>query len=161
MTTKDEQGSVSTDVASLGPDPLSGLIEYARSIQPESDDEVQRRILDNILRAQSPAELLNAGSSMPAEQIAGHPLRIEEIRAAESTQADGMDMYLHVDATLLRSGDRVTFSTGSRDVVVKLLLASRNGWLPMNAKLVKADKPTAAGYYPMFIRPLADNEEPF
>lgn len=157
----DETGTTTSTSLEGSTDPLTDLIDYARSIEPEDEDAVQRRILESMLKAKSAEELLNAGASIPASQLVDIPLRIERIRAAESTMGGGMDMYLHVDATILANKDHVTFSCSARDVVVKLLLASKEGFLPMNAKLEQSKKATKNGYFPMFIRSVADDELPF
>lgn len=160
MTTDRDEIVPSTELEA-GDSPFAKLIEYARSIEPEDDEAVQRRILDGILRADNPTDLLNAGGSVPAEQVLNMPMTVLAIRAAESSFTEGAPMYLHVDAKFLGNGDAITFSTGASDVIAKLLKADMEGWLPQDIVLYRRDKATKAGYFPIFARAVTDQERPF
>lgn len=158
--TKDRTAGEATDLATTV-DPVAALWEHAQTLTVEDDAEVQERILRNILASNSVHNLLTAGAAVPADDVLGIPLRFHAIRAAESEYDAGSDHYLHCDVEVLSNGDRMTISCGARDVVVKLLTASMRGWLPLDARLERAKKATKAGYFPVFIRPLNDDGEPF
>jgi hypothetical protein len=139
-------------------DPWGELMAYAESLPTEDVEQVQERILRAILSSQGPTELLDAGAATPASQLEGIPLRISALHPSDSTYEEGPDKYLHVEATIIATGDAVTFSTSARDVVVKLLYASMRGWLPFDAVLRTSKRPTEAGYFPVFLQNLSPDD---
>lgn len=140
---------------------LAEFNDYVNGLAAVDDDEVSRRILESILKATSAQDILNAGGAIPATDLLNVPLRIEQIRASESTYIEGNDFYLHVDVTVLANKDKLTISCGSQDVCTKLVQLARHGFLPINAKIEQATKATKKGFFPLFLRPLGADEEPF
>lgn len=134
---------------------------YVNTLAIDDDEDVQLRILEQILKATTPHEILNAGEAIPATELLNVPLEITGIRASESGFVEGNDFYLHVDAIILANKDKVTFSTGSQDVCVKLVQLARHKFLPMYARLEQADRPTKKGFFPVFLRALDKDQEPF
>ena len=47
------------------------------------------------------------------------------------------------------SGETHVLTCGAKSVVQKLAKADAEGWLPRWLSIVKAEKPTRAGYYPL------------
>lgn len=166
-TTKHDQGpeldAESTELAPADSEQsmTAALMDHARTLQPESTEQVQERILANIIRSGNITDLLNAGSATPAQELYDVPLHFTGIRASESEYAEGPELYLHVDATILSNGDHVTVSCGARDVVVKLLVADQRGWFPFDAVITQSKKATADGFYPVFLRPIDPHKQPF
>jgi len=117
---------------------------------------VQERILRNLLAATTAHDVLTAGGVTPAKELYGMALTVLGIRASESTFVDGPDKYLHVDAVLKSNGDRITFSCGASDVVMKLTVADMRGLFPLDCKMNQSTKPTKDGYYPVFLQELED-----
>ena len=154
----------STDLVALAnslataDDPWGELMAYAESLTTETTEDVQERILRSILSSTGPTELLDAGAATPAKTLIGIPLRIEALHPSDSTYEEGPDKYLHVEATIIANGDRVTFSTSARDVVVKVLFASMRGWLPFDAVLRESKRATKDGYFPLFLQNLSPED---
>lgn len=139
-------------------DPFAELMAYAETLETETTEDVQERILRSILASNSPEEILKAGASTPAEAILNIPIEILSLHPADSTYAEGPDKYLHLECRIVSNGDRITVSTSARDVVVKVLYMAMRGWLPHEAVIVKGARPTAAGNWPLFLK---DAEAPF
>ena len=131
---------------------IEELTAYINGLEPEDEEEVQERILRNILRAGSPDELAGAGAAVKAIELAGIHLRAHALHPAESDFSDGPGWYLHVDVETVGNGDRLTMSVGAQDVVVKLVQAARRGWLPFDFRMERAQKATKAGFFPLFMR---------
>lgn len=167
MTINEEQTIGEGDVATLPAvdTPISAQLaefrEYVNGLSAVDDDDVQERILTAILKATTPQDILAAGNAVPATELLNVPLMIEGIRASESTLDGANDFYLHVDAVVIANNDRITFSCGAQDVCVKLVQLARHGFLPMKAKIEQAAKATKKGYFPLFLRPLNADDEPF
>lgn len=140
---------------------LAALKEHAATLTVEDPAEVQERIVRQILRAQTPEDLLRAGEATPSQEVYGVPLRITGIRASESDFEEGNDLYLHIEATIIGNGDQLTVSCGARDVCAKLIVADMRGWFPIDARIEKAGKPTKDGFYPVFLRMLDGAGKPF
>ena len=139
-----------------GTNALVAYREHLKNLTPEDPAEIQERILRAILEAGSAEDVINAGAALAMDKVLDLPLTVERIRAGESTFADGPDYYLLVDATIKSNGDKVTFSTGASDVVMKLTALDMKGFLPCDVKLVRSTKPTAKGFYPVFLKPIED-----
>ena len=134
---------------------IEELSAYIAGLEPEDDAEVQDRILRSILSASSPEDLVKAGGTVPTEELLNIHLRAHAIHPDESRFESGPGWYLHVDVETVANGDRMTMRTGAADVVVKLVQAARRGWLPLDFKMEKAQAPSKAGYYPIFMRSVA------
>lgn len=161
MTTTETD--VGTDVAATTSpsDAMERFKAHVAKLSVDDPETVAQRIIANIIGADNPTDLLNAGSSIPAATIIGQPIIVDAIRASESTMADGQDWYLHVDARFASNGQAFTFSSGSADVSAKLVKADMEGWFPLRCKIEQATKATAAGYFPLFLRPLDKDDQPF
>lgn len=161
MTTTDDQEIAGTDVANPALGTVEAFKAHIAKLTKVEDEDVQGKILALILAADTPTDLLNAGSSIPAESIAGQSITVHAIRADESLLPDGQDFYLHVDASYNGNGRHFTFSTGSMDLTAKLVSADMRGWFPLRCRVERAERPTKAGYFPLFLRALNPDDEPF
>lgn len=156
----DDQGDQLATIETTD-DQAAALFDHAQSLKAESAEQIQERILRNVLASGSITDLLNAGSATPAQELYDVPLKFTGIRASESEYQDGPELYLHVDARILSNDDAVTVSCGARDVVMKLLVADQRGWFPFDAVITQAKKPTKDGFYPVFLRPIDQHKQPF
>lgn len=134
---------------------------HIESLAVSDNVDVQEKVLRQVLAATTAADILRAGEAVPADTLCDVPLRILGIRASESGFVDGADYYLHVDAEIVSNGDPVTFSCGASDVAMKLIRMDQLGLFPTVVRLEKAKKATQAGFFPMFLRPVNDDGEPF
>ncbi len=139
---------------------LAEFFDYANSLTAEDDDQVQERILASILAANTAQDILRAGDAIPADDLINVPLMVRNIRVSDSTYEDGMDIYLHVEATKLGSDEQVTFAAGARDIVVKLIAMHMRHLLPVPCVIRKKEKATKAGFFPLFLRVIPPDEMP-
>lgn len=168
MSDNDQTGDQGDDAADSGDrlpvnvsQEMQTFVEYARSLPSDDPQEVEERILRSLLTATTAEDILRAGEAMPATEVLDIPLTVMAIRGTESSYEDGSEVYLHVDAKIISNGDQVTFHCGARDVIVKLIRLDQLHMLPIDAVIHKADKPTKAGFYPLFLRALPPDERPF
>jgi len=135
---------------------LEAYRHHLETLQPEDPEAIQERILRQILKATTAEDIINAGAAVNTDKVLDMPMTVLSIRAGESTFKDGPDRFLIVDAIILSNGDKVTFSTSASDVVMKLTALDMRHMLPCDIRLSRATKPTAAGYYPVFLRTIEE-----
>lgn len=157
----DTPATPATDIATTEDVAVAAFFDHAASLVPEDDEAMQERILRNLLTATTVDDILRSGEATPASAIYGVPIRVHSIRASESDFSDGPERYLHVDVETLGNGDRLTVSCGARDVVMKLIRLDQLHMLPVTVRIEQSKKATKGGYFPVFLRPVDSNEEPF
>lgn len=161
MADKTDAKTKSTDVALTDDAAMQAFKDHIQGLSVEDPEQVQARILRNLMTAQTAQDVLGSGGVTPAADLIGVPLLIQGIRASNSDYEAGPDMYLHVDARIVANGDPVTFSTGARDCLLKLVRLDQLGAFPVEVVMRKASKPTKDGFYPIFLEASDTHEEPF
>jgi hypothetical protein len=154
--------AVDPETGEIVPAPAGGgaLDDYRRhlaTLEPEDPEVVQERILRARLKATTADEIINAGAMTKAESLLGVELTVLSIRGADSTIADGPERYLIVEARHKDTDVEVTFATSAADVVMALTLMDMKHLFPANIRLEQAKKPTAKGFFPIFIRTVEDS----
>lgn len=132
---------------------IEAFIAYADSLTIEDPEAQERRIIEQLLGAETTEDILTAGQVTPLEAIFGVGITVTGLRASESDFPDGSKVYLHIEATVIDTGQRVTLACGARDVMLKLVRLHQRGMLPVDVVIRRADKPTKRGFYPIFLTP--------
>jgi len=114
-----------------------------------------REIVARILQAPDAGAVLAQGQTVSAEAILGQPFELREVRFLKSgiDNPEGPDVYAILDAVDTDTGERQTVTCGSRNVMAQALRLKQLGELPAVVQIIRADKPTAAGFYPMWLAP--------
>lgn len=115
------------------------------------DDAGADEIVRQILAATSWDDLDAPWEGIKGEELVGVPLKIESAQVYPSDFADGLGVYLRVDAFRLDTGEKVNFSTGSVSIVAQIVKAYVEGWLPLFGKIVQSERPTEKGYFPQHL----------
>jgi len=118
---------------------------------PESEGDGADRIVLAILGAQSWEELSDPWNSERADRLVGVDIAIHTITRHVSSYAEGLGVFLVVHGKRLDTEEEMVFSTGSVSVVAQLVRAYALAAFPVYAQLIKSDRPTAKGYYPMHL----------
>lgn len=119
---------------------------------PQADGDGSARIVEALLDAADPFSLNTPWETESSKDLDGAVLVIEDLTAQRSDFADGLGVFLVVHAVTKRTGEPVTFTTGAVSVVAQLVRAYVMGWLPMLVEVVKSERPTKDGYYPIHLR---------
>lgn len=124
---------------------------YLASI-PEADDLGYERILAQIARAATPAELDRPWEAGDLEFYQDVLLRIESVRRLPSDFSGGLGWFLAIDAVVLNTGEKVVITNGAVGVVGQLAKAHALGAIS-GLKVIPhvAKKPTRQGYYPQHL----------
>lgn len=141
-----DQALTSAQVVAYMRDPRSVDVENF----VEDPDAVAARILRRTLDANSPDALFGEPEVWHAEDHLGQPLQFVEVAWLPSDRAEqgGSPIYgaFNVADT---NGETHVLTCGARSVVLKLAKADVEGWLPLWLRIVRADKPTKGGFYPL------------
>lgn len=143
-------------VVDLPAELVKQFAEMARTL-PRADEEGGARMLEAILNASSPEALNAVTEGIDSAKLAGEELVMESLSISPSDHAGGLGFFLVVKGIRVATGEPVTFTTGSMQTVAGLVRAHAQGWLPMAAKIVVADKPTKNGFYPQSLRIIKTN----
>jgi hypothetical protein len=100
---------------------------------PEADDDATERILAQLLAADSAADLNRPWEASGLEQWFDRAIEIRAVTRAPSDFEDGIGVYVVIQAKAIGTGKDVVITTGSTAVIAQLIMAHRNGWLPIVA----------------------------
>lgn len=117
----------------------------------DDPDAISKQILSELLAAETDEELEQVGSATGWLDYEGVPVEVRGFRWRKSDYTEGAPIYLIVFGTDMRNGDALTLTTGSKNVIAQLINLGSRDRLPCVRVLTRADKPTAQGYYPLWL----------
>lgn len=118
----------------------------------DDPDSISRSIIDQLLGADSDEALQDFGNAVGWRELLDVPVELHGFRWRVSDYAEGAPIYFIVSATRLDTGDRVTLTTGSLNVLAQLSNMARRGTLIGGVwQLHQAEKPTKAGFRPLWL----------
>lgn len=128
--------------------------------QPTVEDDPTEAMLALVLNAQSPAEWNAIFQSESLKDYAGRQVRLNAYRTAKSDFEGGLDHYLILDATDLKTGERIVLTCSSVMSIAQVLNAQARGAWPIDVEIVQKDKPTKAGFRPIHLKYLSQGSAP-
>ncbi len=144
----------STDLATLDEFDaiITGMAEAPEAVEADPA-EVSREIVAQLLAATSDEELELKGSTSWRDELMERPIEIRGFRWRKSDYAEGAPVYVLVQGVDLTTGEyHAAISCGSYNVLAQLSNLARRGQIPGAVwSLAKADKPTANGFYPLWL----------
>lgn len=138
---------------------LKSLLEKAKDDAVTNPAEIEERIFQQMLQANSLEELLTPQQVISWRDILDEPVTVKSVRFNESDFGDGDGIYAVIDGEI--GGKPVVLSCGARTPMIQLLIAQHQGWLPARLILTQSLRKTAAGYYPLNMLPAPAQEDPF
>lgn len=157
MAPTDTDKSVKGELITPGSDILSRFGEMRREIMPmldaipeTSNDEGEANIIAAILAAEALDDLDNPWEARGLDAFLDRKITVTGLRKGTSDFADGMGVYLLIDA-LDEQGRKMVLTTGSTSCVMQLVKAHTLGVLPATFIPRQAKKPSAAGYLPLHL----------
>jgi len=138
--------------------PTADIIAQAAqlvSVIPLGGEDASWSIVDQIMHAQSPADMEKIWSSGSFSDWLGRSIIVTDIHRGESDFKDGLGFFLILSCVDADTGEEFTVTTGSLNVVVQLAWAYTNMSLPFSCTPRQSDRPTADGYYPQRLSNLA------
>lgn len=144
-------------VTPAGPKISQTLATFAQmaSMLPQADEgDGAEAIVAQILSAATIEDLDAPWRAEEGKALIGKPISIVGAKARKSDYADGLGVFLVVDAVNLETGEATIFTTGSVSVVAQIVKAFCMDALPFNAMLCQSARPTKDGYYPLHLEVL-------
>ena len=115
-------------------------------------EQASRDIVMQILAAEDVDAVFDIAGTTPCEEVLDRPLQIDQARAMRSAYDAGATMYLLLDVVDLETGESLKVTCGARNVMAQLYRITQVGKLPVRARISRTDRPTAAGYYPLWLK---------
>lgn len=132
------------------------LVTNERVEAPEENAEAMAaEIVAQILAAETDEQLMaiEAGSAVGWRELLEVPVELLGFRWRPSDYDEGSSLYFVVFGNRLDNGDPVVLTTGARNVLAQLVNRAKRGTLTgAIVKLVQSEKPTKAGYRPLWLR---------
>ena len=124
-----------------------------RVLPPPVDPvEVNARITEQMLAAETPEEALRAGATIGFDELMGVPVEVRGFYFRPSTLKGDVRVYMLVDGYRLDEGEPCIITTSAVQVMRTLAVWGAKGWLPATFIVDKADTPTQDGFTPFTIR---------
>lgn len=118
----------------------------------DDPDSISRSIIDQLLGADSDEALQDFGNAVGWRELLDVPVELHGFRWRPSEFEQGAAIYFIVSATRLDTGDRVTLTTGSLNVLAQLSNMARRGTLVGGVwQLHQAEKATRNGFKPLWL----------
>ena len=123
-----------------------------------TSEDAAREIVARILDAQDFDAVLSTGSSTKAEDVLDVPFVLRDVRFQASGFEDGPPVYALIEAVDPETGETLTITCGSRNVMAQALRLKQLGALPTPkaVRIFRTDRPTASGFYPMWLGAASD-----
>ena len=111
-------------------------------------EAVAKRIDARIMSATSVAEVLGTDAVLHAQDYLNTPFQLLNVEWRPSDQPQGLPFYAVLTITST-DGEIIPMTTGARSVMIKAAKLHALGALPLWVRIVKNDKPTEAGNFPL------------
>lgn len=118
---------------------------------PETESDSGAGIIEAILGAVDVHDLDAPWDTKDPDALIGQWLIITDATRSMSTYKESLGVFLVITAVQEDTGEEITFTTGSMSIVAQVVKAYAQDMLPLRAKLVRAEKPTASGYWPQHL----------
>lgn len=115
----------------------------------DDPEEINRRIVTQILSAQTPEEVITPVEVQHARDLIDIPLEIADVSWNQSDYEAGNPWYAIVDAKRVDTGESIVVTCGGQKVMAQLFKYAIEKWFPMRAAFRQSERPTSAGYYPL------------
>lgn len=115
-------------------------------------EQASREIVLRILQADDVDQVFEQAGTTPCNEIIGRPIRISGARAMKSGFESGATMYLLLDVADVETGETLLVTCGARNVMAQLYRIQQLDGFPVDCRIVKTDRPTAEGYYPLWLK---------
>jgi hypothetical protein len=129
---------------------------YEIALVKQDPEQVAQRINAKIIGASSAAELFGDNQVLHAQDYLGTPFQLLSVEWRNSDLGEGLPFYA-VMQIATTEGEVLTMTTGAQSVCLKVAVAAAKGFLPTWVKIVKSDRPTEAGNYPLDIQASSPN----
>lgn len=119
---------------------------------PTVDDDPTPRMMAAMVQATSAEQWEELFAAAHFKDNAGKRVRIHTFRQSPSQYEGPLGVFFICDVTWLATGENDVLTIGSDMAMAQLLNCWKRGDLPHDFEIVRKDKPTRGGFYPMRLR---------
>lgn len=113
---------------------------------------ILEQLSERILNAESPDDILTPFDPQGMEDLLSTPIQIDGVGWLESDYSEGFPWYASLQVTRLDTGEESIRTVGGEQLMYQIAgFDMRDAW-PQVVQVVKAAKPTKAGFYPYKLR---------
>lgn len=149
----EEPEAAAAPLARVGNPILAPLREIIATI-PSATDDPTARMMAAIANSPDAASWEDLFSADHFKDSAGKRVRIHTFRVNDSQYEGKLGVYFLCDYTDLTTGEEGIMTVGSEMAMAQLANCWKRGDLPHDFEIVRKDRPTKAGFYPMRLRSL-------
>lgn len=129
----------------------SEVLDNPDAIPFMDPQEAGAAIAARILSAESADDVLTMAGTLSADDVLGKPFVLRDFRFMKSAHAEGSPVYALIEAAMIEDGEVVPITCGGRNVCAQIARLADLKALPVEVKLVRTEKPTANGFYPLWL----------
>ncbi len=126
----------------------SALLDAGVTLEVDPD-AIAREIVERIIGADEGLDAFRKTVVWHADETYGRSFELRGVRWFPSSLENGPRVFATVDAVDLSTGERGLLTTSAYKQLAQLFVAARDKLWPLRVMNVQADRPTAAGYYPL------------
>lgn len=130
---------------------IAALLDGADLPQVESGEDAARSIMARILASEDVDAVFQDSAAVAAQDVLDETFTLTDFRLMKSSYEDGPNVFGILDAVDVETGESRAITCGARNVMAQAFRLKTLGALPLAVKIRKADKPTAAGFYPLWL----------
>lgn len=157
-----EKAPESVDLERVSPAIRSMVETIVGGLEVEDAFSATFSIIDRILSAESEEDVFAGLGALDhaRDELLGIPIEVTSVRWNASTfhGETNVGFYCIFDYVNLYSGEKRTASVGSLNCMAQLYQLDRLGKLPYPIVLSRTEQPTKSGFYPLFFRPISEND---
>jgi hypothetical protein len=124
--------------------------------EPEDSELVQRKIVEQLARATTAAELFSDHSSTATKDLVGVPLKVTDCRLVESSLADSRGVYMLMEATNMITGEVILVNSGSPKVMMIIYRLRGLGMLPVEVAVKEVAPAKPGRSAPLGLEPIGE-----
>lgn len=140
MPTKDKPG-----------DDLEAVIRGDVAPRITDPEEAALAIVERILKAETVEDVLTMAGALGADDVLNRPFLLHGCKWIKSAYEQGAPVFAVIDATFEDTGERTVITCGGRNVLAQIVQLDKLEALPRKVKLVRTERPTSNGFYPLWL----------
>lgn len=121
------------------------------SEQVDDAEAVQRAIIERILSAEDTESILGTQELTSSDEMIDVPFQLTDVRWNQSGLKGGLGFYAIMEGKSLASGDTVAISCSGQSLMAQVYALKQRGKLPLDVAIRRVKKPTARGFYPLYL----------
>lgn len=128
---------------------LATMLQENAALVIDTSANAIEDIVGRVLDAETVDDVLADDSAIGADEILGVPIQIWSVKVNESEVQGALPFYAVIEGVRQDTGENVVVTCGSVKVCAQLMKLDRLKAFPVVVKIVKKDKATLAGYFPL------------